>query len=70
MEPFNGENDAIRLDDWLPALERAATWNGWSEEDRLLQLAGHLRGRAIQEWDLIADAKKSTFQLVVKALKC
>ena len=42
VESFSGENEAVRIDDWLPALERAATWNDWSEEDRLLQLAGHL----------------------------
>ena len=24
-------------------MERAATWNGWTEQERLLQLAGHLR---------------------------
>ena len=40
VEPFNGESEAMRLEDWLPALERAATWNDWTEEDRLLQLAG------------------------------
>ena len=48
VEPFSGEMEAVRLDDWLPALERAATWNDWTEEDRLLQLAGHLRGRAVE----------------------
>ncbi len=53
VESFSGENEAVRIDDWLPALERAATWNDWSEE--ALQLAGHLRGRALQEWELISE---------------
>ena len=29
----------MRLEDWLPDLEQAATWNDWTE-DRQLQLAG------------------------------
>lgn len=41
---FTGENQEIRIDDWLPALERASTWNGWTEEEWLMQLAGHFRG--------------------------
>jgi len=45
VEPFNGESEAMRLEDWLSTLERAATWNDWTEEDRLLQLAGYLRDR-------------------------
>ena len=53
VDPFTGEDPEIRLDDWLPSLERAATWNEWTEEEHLLQLAGHLRGRALQEWGLL-----------------
>ena len=41
---FTGENQEICIDDWLPALERASTWNGWTEEEWLMQLAGHLSG--------------------------
>ena len=32
--------------------ERAASWNGWSEQDRLLQLAEHLHEKVLQEWSL------------------
>ncbi len=70
VEPFTGENEAIRFDDWLPSLERAATWNEWAEGDRLLQLAGHLRSRALQEWELISNSNKTTYSLAVKTLKC
>jgi len=28
IDPFTGENPEIRLDDWLPTLERASVWNG------------------------------------------
>jgi len=41
--------------------ERAATWNGWTESDKLIQLAGHLHGKALQEWGLLSDSQKSTF---------
>ena len=28
---LTGEKVAVRFDDWIPALERAATWNNWTE---------------------------------------
>ena len=37
------------FDNWIPILEQAASWNGWTEEESLMQLAGHLRGRALLE---------------------
>ena len=69
VDSFSGEDEAVRLDDWMPTLKRAATWNDWSEGDLLLQLAGHLRGRALQEWDLIPEDIKSTFRTAVDALR-
>ncbi len=47
VDPFTGENPEIRLEEWLPSLQRASTWNGWTEEELLLQLVGHVRGRAL-----------------------
>ena len=38
VDPFRGNDPEIRLDDWLPTLERAAVWNSWSDEDCLIQL--------------------------------
>ncbi len=29
VELFGGENAEIRLEDWLPSLQRAAQWNEW-----------------------------------------
>ena len=69
VDAFSGENDEIQLDDWLPALERASSWNGWSEGDQLLQLAGHLHGKALQEWGLIDESEKKTFPGAVNALR-
>ena len=47
VDPFDGESD-ILFEDWMPGLLRAAEWNDWSEHETLIQLAGHLRGRALQ----------------------
>lgn len=50
LDPFTGDpKGELNFDDWLPTLERAAKWNQWTEEEQLLQLAGHLRGRAFRE---------------------
>jgi len=68
VDLFCGSDPEIRLDDWLPTLERVAIWNNWSEEERLLQLAGHLRGRASQEWSLLSAEEKSSFAIAVEAL--
>ena len=67
--PFSGESFDMQLDDWLPSLERASLWNGWSDGDKLLQLAGHLRGRALQEWNLLGSDDKITFSSAVEALQ-
>ena len=47
VEQYTGESKEEQLDDWLPMLERAGQWNEWTPEELLLQLAGHLRGRAL-----------------------
>ena len=44
IEFFSGEDSSVLLDDWLPSLERASAWNGWSTDDKLMQLPGYLRG--------------------------
>ena len=30
MDHYSGEDGVTRFDDWLPSLERAASWNGWT----------------------------------------
>ena len=47
VDRFTVEDPQIRFNDWLPTLNRATVWNGWSEEETLMQLAGYLRNRAI-----------------------
>ena len=68
FETFSGESKDVRLDDWLLSLKRASLWNGWTEEEELIQLAGHLRGRALQEWNLLQEGERSTFDSGVKSL--
>ena len=46
MNEFSGEG---LLEGWLPSLERASMWSMWSEQDLMIQLASHLKGRALQE---------------------
>lgn len=43
--------------------------NEWSEEKQLLQLAGHLRGQALQEWNLMDSEQQQTSNVAVTTLK-
>ena len=69
IDSFTAEDPEIRFDNWFPTLDRAAIWNGWSEEETLMQLAGYLRNRALQEWNLFSQENRSTFKVAVKALR-
>ena len=48
VSQFSGEDLECQLDNWLPSLERVGVWNAWTAEERLMQLAGYLKGRALQ----------------------
>ena len=69
IDSFDGENTDMRFDDCFPMLQRATTWYGWSEEETLLQLAGHLRRRALQEWNLLDSSDKTTLCAASTALR-
>jgi len=64
-----GENAEFHLEDWLPTLERASSWNCWTDEELLLQFAGHLRGRALQEWNLLREEDKLSYKAATQALQ-
>ena len=36
VDTFTGEDPELRFEDWLPALQRAAHWNGWSPDEQLI----------------------------------
>ena len=59
----------IAFDDWIPALRRAAEWNGWTEHETLIQLAGHMRGRALQEWNLFQQSEKESLDTAISSLQ-
>ena len=59
----------MHLDDWLPSLHRASQWNGWSSEEQVIQLAGHLKGRALQEWNLLGEGQVQNYEDAVQALR-
>ena len=65
VDIFTGESSDVLWEDWLPTLEQTATWNDLTENEKLLQLAGHLRGKAAQEWALLSTANKSTFAIAL-----
>ena len=68
VDSFSGETTGLTFDDWFPSLQRASDWNQWSDEEALIQLAGHLRGRALQEWTLLRSTEKGSPDAVVCAL--
>ena len=66
---FSEEDSENTLDDWLPALTRAADWNGWTKPELLIQLAGHLKSRARQEWNLLGESEMSDYEKAVRVLR-
>ena len=69
VDPFKCSDPEFIFEDWLPTLERAATWNGWSEDEKLMQLAGHLHGKAACEYSLLSSEEKCAFPTAVQALR-
>ena len=68
VDLFTGEGSDVLWEDWFPTLERTTTWNNWTENEKMLQLAGHLRNKAAQEWAPLSTADKTTFTSATRAL--
>ena len=68
VSQFLGEDVECQLDDWLPLLERASVWNALTASERLMQLAGHLKRRALQEYHLPRAEERESFESAVEAL--
>ena len=69
VDSYTGSDPELRFDEWLPTLERAAQWNSWSDEEKVMQLAGHLWGKAAREYSLLSSEEKLSFQSAVQALQ-
>ena len=69
LDVFEGENAEIRFEHRLLSLEQAGPRNGWTPDEKLIQLAGHLQGKAWQKWNLLDDRERATFCDAVKAMK-
>ena len=69
VSEFTGDDPECTLEDWLPSLERAIMWNAWTEEEQIIQLAGHLKSRALQEWNLFRLEDRASFSKAVEALR-
>ena len=69
IEPYTGENVELHFEEWLITLNRAADWNQWNDEERLMQLAGYLRGRALLEWTLLEESDRSSWASAQAALR-
>jgi len=66
---FTAEDTTIIFDDWLLTLKQAATWNEWTPDETLMQLAGHLNGRALQDLKLLLSEDRSSYENPVRALR-
>ena len=64
VDPFTGENPVIRAEDWFPSLEQSANTGML-----LIQLAVHLRGMALMEWNLLKPDDKATYEAAKQALQ-
>ena len=69
IDYFTGEDPGVPLREWLPLLRGAADWNEWSNEETFIQLAGYLKGRALQEWELLDDEYSHDWLEAVKMLQ-
>ena len=48
--------------------KRAASWNKWTDDEKVIQLAGHLRQKALLEWNLIDDTDRNIYERACKQM--
>ena len=68
MEMFSGEDSENSLDDWLPALVRAAEWNKWTKDELLIHLLLHslIFGVDIMELPVTARGNRYVIDFLTK----
>ena len=69
VDPYTGEDPEVWWEDWLPTFERAASWNKWTDEEKVIQLAGHLRQKALLEWNLIDVTDRDVYERACKQMQ-
>ena len=65
---FTRKNVGITWEDWLTLFKSVAHWNAWTEEEKLLQMAGYFRKKALQEWILLNNTDKSSFAFMIRKM--
>jgi len=63
VETFAGEGIDMLFEEWLPSFECVVAWYDWSENEKLIQLAGHLKGKVQQEWSLLSPSCRGQLRL-------
>ena len=69
VSEFTGDDPDCSLEDWLPSLERAIMSTAWTDEEHIIQLAGHLKSRALQERDLLRLEDRASCAKAVESLR-
>ena len=69
VDPFSSEGSDLLFEEWLPSFERMATWNDRIDAEKMIQLAGYLRGKALQEWSLLRRTDKLIYLTATATLK-
>jgi len=69
VDTYAGEGADMLFEEWLPSFERVAAWYGWSENEKLIQLAGHLKGKAQQEWSLLSLSLRDQYSSATVAIR-
>ena len=69
VDPYTGEDIEVWWEDWLPTFERAASWNKWTDGEKVIQLAGHLKKRALMEWNSIEEADRNNYTTACKSMQ-
>ena len=69
MDPYTGEDPEVWWEDSLPTFEKAASWNKWTDGEKVIQLAGHLRRRALMEWNLVEETDKNNYTTACKSMQ-
>ena len=69
VESYTGENPEVWWEDWLPTFERAARWNKWTDEEKVIQLAGHLRKKGLKEWNLLEKPDRNVYTTACKLMQ-